>query len=327
MRLSERLFFYKGSPSIAEDYGGALYRGMGSSNFLVVAGDRQIMIDSGVACGPDQRRVWRELAADGVDLARTAGIYFSHGHPDHIQQAKRLCRRWGTQLFIHRDNEPFIRSEQFHFESYYNYPEPIRREIMVLPRPFARWLYRFLGFGFDYLKVDGFFDGGAIAGAGELRTVELPGHCPGHVGFHFAEERLLYGADLLFESDSRYSYLPCATNAASSLARSLADIETVEAMDVVTYVPGHGRVVNGGFAIKVMLRQAQSNALQLMEDAAAALRQRRQTLSGLTRAVFGERSKQFVFNVALTYQALKLLQERGRVQPRYHAGQCLWQAD
>ena len=328
MRLTDTIFFYRGSPTISENPRQGLYRGMGSSNFLVLKDQSQLMVDSGFNFGPHRKRIYQEMATDGIDITDTSQVIFSHAHPDHIQHAKFLARAKYLKFSMHEDNELYTRNGSFHFEAYFNYPLPIKREILFLPTSLARLGFKLLGLNFDYIRADQLFASGMeIDWGGGIKIIGLPGHCTGHVGFYFPHDRLLYAADTLFESDSAYPVLPCVTNALSSLAHGLADIERISKLDIDFYVPGHGKVLAGAPVIKKVLDAARDNTLRLMENALTRLQAKRQTLSELTHALFnGANNSLYGFNIAIVYQVLVFLRNQGKVSVASQGRKMIWQA-
>lgn len=328
MQLCDDIYFYQGSPSISENPRHGLYRGMGSSNFLILKGNPQIMIDSGFKFGPHRKRISQEMVADGINIGDTTQVIFSHAHPDHIQQAKYLSKVQKLTFSMHADNEVFTRNETFHFEAYFNYPKPIKREVQFLPTTLTRFAFKLLGFGFDYLKADHLFETGAIIDwETGIHTISLPGHCPGHVGFLFPNRSLIYGADMLFETDSDYPVLPCINNALSSLSHGMDDLEKISQLNLETFVPGHGKVINGVTAVKRVLEAARGNALRLIDDTLNILKTKPgQTLSELTQRLFSRANKSFyTFNIAIMYHVLIHLRSHHQVVSKSHGKYIIWQ--
>ena len=316
MKLSEQVYFYKGDSGNLEKSFSHLYRGIGSSNFLVVKDGEQLMIDSGFLDGPHRKRVASELLADGIDINATGTVIFSHSHPDHIQSASRFARSLGMRFAMHHDSELFVRSERFHFEAYYNYPDSVRREIMILPEFLVKLAFKLLGFGFRAMQIHYFFHHSSVFRfCGGIHVVSLPGHCLGHAGFHIPSHRLFYAADLVFDSKSRFGLMPCLNNALSSLPRALDDLERVKALDIEVFVPGHGELILGREAIHQFLDTARENIDRLIAEILLhVVNSFGLTLTQVFRCLFGRVGLGLYVHLApLVYQTLHHLAAIGRI--------------
>ena len=149
------------------------------SPYLVVNGDRAILIDSGPAATLE--RMIDELASRGL---RLEAVVLTHIHLDHGGAAGALARRLGARIYVHPRGAPHLvnpeklwsASKQFlgPIADYYGKPEPAPEDL-VTPVP----------------------DGEVLSIAGvELRIVHTPGHASHHMSI------LLPGEGLLFTGDS-----------------------------------------------------------------------------------------------------------------------------
>ncbi|MEX2395179.1 MAG: MBL fold metallo-hydrolase, partial [Actinomycetota bacterium] len=70
------------------------------SNAYVFAreGGDALIVDAGPGAG---RRVVDIVEAEGV---RPRALLLTHGHPDHIWTARRLCERYGIDAYLHPDD-------------------------------------------------------------------------------------------------------------------------------------------------------------------------------------------------------------------------------
>ncbi|MBW2673537.1 MAG: MBL fold metallo-hydrolase [Deltaproteobacteria bacterium] len=75
-----------------------------------------------------------------------------------------------------------------------------------------------------------------VFGETRARVLHTPGHSPGHLAFHFPEERVLYLADL-----DLVKFGPYYGDKDSSIDDTIASLERVAAIDVDVYLVAHGR--------------------------------------------------------------------------------------
>ncbi|MHC1626263.1 MAG: MBL fold metallo-hydrolase, partial [Methanoculleaceae archaeon] len=73
-------------------------------------------------------------------------------------------------------------------------------------------------------------------GETRARVLHTPGHSPGHLSFHFPEERVLYLADL-----DLVKFGPSYADRGSSIDDTIASLERVATIDVDIYLVAHGR--------------------------------------------------------------------------------------
>ena len=330
MKLTDNIYFYEGDSRLQYVSARELYKGVGSSNFLVLKdGNTQVMIDSGFHVGPHLKRMQREMDEDEIDINNTSTVIFSHAHPDHIQQAKSLAKQKKLRFIMHKGNELFIRSNDFYFEAYYNYPKHIRNEIMLLPKPLTKMTFRLLGFDFGYLTADEFWDNNQTLNlCNGIEVIELPGHCSGHVGFYFIQQKILYAADLIYEANGRYNILPCINNALSSLQCGINDICSASKLDIDIYIPGHGKIIYGKENINNFLNQSVENMHNLMAEIVLYLKNKKHsTLSDITNSFFDKRYLcNYVHVISIIYNTLQYLIKQKRVSFTVKNNRARWYA-
>lgn len=244
MKLTENLYFYEGDyvdKSRTSYY--TPYRGMSSSNFLILKGEKQVLIDSGMEDGPHRKRTLSQIKQDGLCLDESRIALFSHSHPDHILLAKKLSLKNKMQFLLHEDNREIIKSQEYFFEAFFNYPDYIKNELFVVPTWFFKLCMRGIGMDFRYLKVHRYIKDHEVLDLGmEIRVIPMPSHCPGHVGFYFPKEKLFYSGDL-FDFRCAEGIVLMAAN--SSFEKAFQDIELVRNLDIEVLIPGHGIPIRG----------------------------------------------------------------------------------
>ncbi len=151
-----------------------------------------------------------EAVRAGYDVI---GLWLTHGHFDHIADHEVVTRRFpAAKVLIHEMDEPklWLPGSQF-------FPLPFE----IPPR-----------------KADAHVTDGQDLMLGKLRVrvIHTPGHAPGHVMYHFVDEAVLIGGDLIIMNAVGRTDLP------DSSPRDLeASIRKVMQLPGATkLLPGHG---------------------------------------------------------------------------------------
>ena len=141
-------------------------------------------------------------------------LLLTHGHIDHTWDAARIQREHGCQVACHAECVPMIEDPDF-----------------------------FLRYGFAWqietLKADRILaeTSSAMVEGVEFGMLDLPGHCPGSLGFLWLAEKALFGGDVLFAGSCGRTDLPGGSM--EVLRRSVREkLWTLE--DDVRVLPGHG---------------------------------------------------------------------------------------
>jgi len=151
-----------------------------------------------------------EAANRGWDVI---GLWLTHGHFDHMADHAVVTAKFPkARLLIHRLDEAKL-------------IEPASR---FLPLPFT----------IPSRKSDAYVEDGQELRIGciPLRVIHTPGHSPGHVMFHFPEQKILVGGDLIIMGavgrtdlpDSNFGQLQESIRKVMDLPRS------------TQLLPGHG---------------------------------------------------------------------------------------
>jgi glyoxylase-like metal-dependent hydrolase (beta-lactamase superfamily II) len=147
--------------------------------YLISAGDRSILIDTG--CGGSEDMIFKNISAAGLDPDRVETIVLTHGHVDHIGGAQVLRDRLGAALLAHAGDAAAIQSgdPRLTGASWYG---------TTLPRLTLDVVVQ--GVRHD-LPLD-------KAGAEVLRIVHTPGHTPGSLAAYLDRDgqRVLFGQDV-----------------------------------------------------------------------------------------------------------------------------------
>lgn len=153
--------------------------------------------------------VLEEAKRQGWDVI---GLWFTHGHFDHIADHLEVSRQFpDAKVLIHRLDEPKL----------------------LNPSSMSIWL----PFKIAPRQPDGYVEDGQrlTIGSIDVRVIHTPGHAPGHVCYYLESESLLVGGDLIICGAVGRTDLPDSDPAA--LDASIRQIMTLP--DGTLLLPGH----------------------------------------------------------------------------------------
>jgi len=153
-----------------------------------------------------------EVAKRGWDLI---GLWLTHGHFDHFADHAVVRKRFpSAKVLIHKLEEPKVCQPD------------LQTRMFGLP------------FNIPALKVDAYVEDNQRLQVGKLEVTVLltPGHAPGHVAYHFPEEQLLIGGDLIIGGSVGRTDLPDSDH--GQLEASIRRVMTLP--DATRLLGGHG---------------------------------------------------------------------------------------
>jgi len=143
------------------------------------------------------------------------GLWLTHGHFDHIADHAAVTEAFpNAKVLIHKLDEPKLLIPQSKF----------------IPLPFE----------IPPRKADGYLEDNQELSIGSLqvRVIHTPGHASGHVMFHFPEQEVLIGGDLIIMGAIGRTDLPDADFA--TLAKSVRRV--MKLAGETRLLPGHGDI-------------------------------------------------------------------------------------
>jgi hydroxyacylglutathione hydrolase len=186
--------------------------GVAMTNAFVVADEKSgqaVLFDA-----PDHTTepLLKTVADEGWTLA---GLWLTHGHFDHFADHAIVRRHFpNVQILIHPLDEPKA-------------ADPARQ-------------LRLFGLSFQIppLQADGKVEGGQQLTIGALKVVVIhtPGHSPGHVAYHFPQEQVLIGGDLIIGGSVGRTDLPDSDH--RELEKSVRTV--MQLPDATRLLGGHG---------------------------------------------------------------------------------------
>jgi glyoxylase-like metal-dependent hydrolase (beta-lactamase superfamily II) len=143
------------------------------------------------------------------------GLWLTHGHFDHIADHALVTKNFpNAKVLIHRLDKPQL----------------IEPNTKFFPLPFE----------IPSRKADGYIEDGQTLKIGDipLTVIHTPGHSPGHVMYHFPDQNILIGGDLIFVNSVGRTDLPD-----SDPAKMRESIRRVMKLPPLTrLLPGHAGV-------------------------------------------------------------------------------------
>ncbi len=153
----------------------------------------------------------------------------SHCHEDHFLFNSRFP---DADLWVPRLEAAGFRDIDAFFDQFYE-SGSIDEETKAAWDTFFTDVVRYQPREPDRLLEDG---EDLVFGETRARVLHTPGHSPGHLAFHFPEERVLYLADL-----DLVKFGPYYGDKGSSIDDTIASLRRVAAIDVDVYLVAHGR--------------------------------------------------------------------------------------
>lgn len=213
--------------------------------YLLDGGSELALVDPGLGLGHDVDTILDHIRADGHDPARIRKLILTHYHCDHIGAAAEVAARLDVEVITSRFSAPVVRSGD--------------AKAVALDVAQAAGFYPA-----DYVlppcRVDRELDESDVVQVGDLALTayETPGHCDGHLSFHFAgsDRSYLLGADLVFWGGRilLQNIHDC------HIDKYAASVAKIHALTFDALLPGH---------LQISLREGHEHVAQ----AAAAFRQ------------------------------------------------------
>ena len=157
----------------------------------LLRGAQNIIIDTGIVPAPD-RDIAPALRTVGLDLSDIDLIINTHGHPDHIGGNAQMKEASGAEIWIHREDAPFLDDRERVFELY-NAPV-----LKAMARDAQTEKQVSMAMSGPVISPDRLIEDGTTIDCGvglKLETIHLPGHSPGSVGFFWEKEGILFSGD------------------------------------------------------------------------------------------------------------------------------------
>ncbi len=215
-----------------------------------------VLVDAGL---PNAAPEIRSVVVDRFGRkSKPEAIILTHGHFDHVGGLVELVDEWEVPVYAHPLEIPYLTGEK-------SYPEPddtVEGGMLAKISPMYPNEPINLGDAVQSLPEDN-----SVPGLPEWKWVHTPGHTPGHVSFYREKDGMLLSGDafITVRQDSFYNVLMQNEEIngpprylTTDWEASRKSVETLEALQPKTVVPGHGSAV-GGEKLKEGLRKLVEN--------------------------------------------------------------------
>jgi hydroxyacylglutathione hydrolase len=163
-----------------------------------------------------------EVKNRGYDLI---GLWLTHGHVDHIADHAAVTAAFSSaKLLMHNLDVPMLRNPSAMFPLPFTIPPRDPDELIEDGRQ---------------LKI----------GSLTVEVIHTPGHSPGHVMYHFPNEKILVGGDLIICGAVGRTDLPLCN-----------ERHLIESIRKVMRLPGQTRLLPGHCAESTLDEERQNNA-------------------------------------------------------------------
>ncbi|UCF92107.1 MAG: MBL fold metallo-hydrolase [Desulfobacterales bacterium] len=213
-------------------------RGYLNGNHFIYRSKAPILIDTAYVC--DFEVTARLIRSLGVRLSDISLIINTHCHCDHIGGNKSIQDQSGCEIALHTIGKYFIdtRDDWSTWWKYYHQ----QAEFFKATRPLE--------------------DGDVVAvGPHEFEVLHTPGHASDGIVLYNRRAKILLSSDTLWENDM--AVLTVRVEGSAAVHHMLQSLERIEALDVHTVFPGHGKP----FAdIKRALSKAKKRTQRYLEN-------------------------------------------------------------
>lgn len=202
--------------------------------YVIEAEDGLTLVDTSVSGSLPQ--IEKELQRAGHHLSDIKRILITHAHSDHVGSLAALKEVTRAHIYAHaRHESAVIRGEKEPVRpprSQLNWANRLQSRLLRTPFPASTQV--------DYELKEGDRLDEVLPG---LEVVDEPGHSPGQCGFWQAEQRLLFGGDVMMNLPFGLN-LPVAYGTAD-MEEAKRSIGKVAEMGVATLCLGHGKPLVG----------------------------------------------------------------------------------
>lgn len=204
------------------------------SNIYLVADDSLLLIDTGMP--GDHVHIFSTLTEAGYSPEMVRHVFITHAHLDHVGSLAAVKAATGAHIIASVFEKEHLEGKKMLCSMRREGPGGKLFKIILFFM--EKYIQRYSPVLVD--KPCG-SDTGIHTVAG-LEIIETPGHSPGSLSFYHRDKKLLFTGDAL--SGVTTLRLPLKAGC-SDYARALASVQRIAALDVATYLFGHGDPVRG----------------------------------------------------------------------------------
>ncbi len=205
--------------------------------YIIVGGDGLALIDTSFSSQTPQK-LEPQLLSMGYQLSDIHHILITHAHPDHLGGLAAFQQVTNARTGVHHRDAAVVRGEMLA-------PRPQRHQLRGLsrlmlltptmtPPPPARVDVEFKGGD----RLDDILPG--------LEVVETFGHSPGHVGYWWPEQRIMFCGDVVMHLP--WGLVTPIAAFTPDMVAAKRSIRKIAEMEVDILCMGHGIPIVGGAA-------------------------------------------------------------------------------
>jgi glyoxylase-like metal-dependent hydrolase (beta-lactamase superfamily II) len=216
--------------------------------YLIRSKNAVVLVDAGT--GRSLPRIERGLKRAKLGWRDLTHLFITHAHPDHVGNFPEMARLSGAEVWAHPLELPVLRGEK-----------PVLRPDPKGLRAVDRWLADGVGMMMRETQATGKVERELEADSHlshilpDLRTVHLPGHAPGQLGFYHKGEGWLIGGDVMMNLAGLTFPMAAFTPNPAEAWRSILRLATIQPKILAL---GHGNPLhNPEEALHRMAQRAQ----------------------------------------------------------------------
>ena len=215
---------------------------LGRANaYIVLRGSSAVLIDTGLPTHTDD--IERLLTRLGIGPGSLTAILLTHRHLDHAGSAERLRLRFDSRVVVHRADAEAVRGHER--------LSPTRGLLGLALGPLVSVMDRRV-FRYQPCRELTAVEHGWQLDA-DFRLIHLPGHTPGHSGWHYAPADVVFCGDAARNSGGRLDGPSRLFTVDPVGVRS--SLRVLAGLDAQVYCFGHGRPRARGAAALLRLSQ------------------------------------------------------------------------
>jgi glyoxylase-like metal-dependent hydrolase (beta-lactamase superfamily II) len=224
---------------------------MGSVNAYLFTHPEVVLVDAGLKSDECWVALVDGLAVHGVAAGDVSRVVVTHPHVDHFGLAGRILAQSDATVWISDLGAPWLLEDSGVWDDRLAYYRDDFLPRVGLPGPAQEAILvgmNELRMQADPIPADRLVtfrpDGVLQLGGAEWRVIHTPGHASTQTVFHQPETRRLLSADMLLAvapTPIVEHPAPGESRRAPSLPLFLRSLDVIEALDVETVYPGHGR--------------------------------------------------------------------------------------
>lgn len=201
--------------------------------------DSLTLIDTGWDLPAAIESLQSQLAEAGMRMEEIQKVLITHCHSDHLGMINRLKQENGARIYLHKNDRDIIRVRYNGRQDYWPNTDRFLYTHGLPPAELPSLGYPLPEIG-PLVEPDVWMEGGEVILVGDyhLKTINTPGHSPGHVTFYEPEKHWAFVGDTLLPT--------IATNAATHiqhminpLRQYLDSLHTLDALEIAIVCPGH----------------------------------------------------------------------------------------